>query len=171
MKNKLYLGATGCGDKDAVTVDIDPALQPEVVHDLNKTPWPFEENSFSEVICHHVIEHLEELPKIMKELYRITKPSGRIYIEVPHYSSYHANTAEHRMRFNYFTFDSYFENGPGWQRHEFRFSLIKKELTFHRVFRRYMLHKLWNKKPKTYERFWAYAIPAEHIKLSISPVK
>jgi len=172
-KEKLILGAAGAaGQKDAITVDIDPAHKPDVLHDLNAAPWPFKDDSFKEVICHHVLEHLSDLPKAMKELHRITRKNGMIYIETPHFSSCHAHAPEHKLMFNYFAFDSYLAGSDYcWQKHDFKFKLLRREITFHRAFRRYLLHRLWNRIPKTYERFWTFIIPAEHIKLEIQPIK
>src|SRR3989344_1469117 len=58
----------------------------DVVHSLNKFPYPFKNNEFDEVFCSHILEHVDDLIKVMKELHRITKPNGIIKIHVPHFS-------------------------------------------------------------------------------------
>ncbi len=135
-KKKLVLGHAGKSCENAVTLDIDPLHNPDIVHDLNNVPWPFEDNTFDEIICHHVIEHLEKLDVAMKELYRITSPEGRIYIEVPHYSSWFANAPEYPLRFNYFSFDGYLVSGERqeWITAKNKFLLLKREVTFHKSF-------------------------------------
>lgn len=44
---------------------------------------PFEDNTFSVVFCNHVLEHVEDADKCMRELYRIMKPSGWGIFQVP----------------------------------------------------------------------------------------
>lgn len=171
-KRKLILGSAGCKNNDAVTLDINPEHKPDVVHDLNIRPLPFKDEQFTEIICHHVLEHLNDLSSVMPELHRICDREGSIYIEVPHHTSWCANTPEHKLRFNYFAFDGYIEGGiTRWIGHDKKFNLIKREITFHKSFRRIFLHKLFNRFPHIYERFWAYIFPAEHLKIWIRPIK
>ena len=42
-----------------------------------------EDSSFDVVICHHVIEHVENPAQILKEIYRLLKPSGKMLLFVP----------------------------------------------------------------------------------------
>jgi len=51
-----------------------------VVHDLNKTPFPFEDNEFDFSFTSHILEHIKEPIPFLEEVVRISK-SG--YIEVP----------------------------------------------------------------------------------------
>jgi predicted SAM-dependent methyltransferase len=169
-KEKLVIGSAGKNYEDAVTLDIDPKHRPDVVHDLNKTPLPFEDNQFAEIICHHVLEHLDDLNSIMQELHRICKDKGSIYIEVPHHASWYANTPNHKLRFNYFALDDYILGYETWLSGK-KFRTIKREITFHKSFRRVFLHKIFNRCPMAYERFWAYIFPAEHLKFTIQPIK
>jgi len=172
QKTKLVLGSAGRAEEKAVTLDINPLHNPDVLHDLNNTPLPFDDNAFKEIICHHVLEHLNDLKPVMDELHRICRPEGEIYIEVPHHTSWCANTPEHRLRFNYFAFESYIEKGrTDWMKTEKKFTILKRELTFHRSLRRVLLHRLFNRFPETYERFWAYIFPAEHVKIWLRPIK
>ena len=171
-KKRLILGSAGCRDENAVTLDINPKHKPDIIHDLNLTPWPVDDNAFGEIICHHVLEHLNDLSPAMEELYRICTGDGAIYIEVPHHTSWCANTPEHKLRFNYFAFDGYIEGGlVRWMTGRKKFTLDKREITFHKFFRAFLLHKLFNALPFTYERFLAYIFPAENLKICLRPVK
>lgn len=171
-KKKLILGAAGGKDPDAITLDIDPRHKPDVVHDLNKIPWPFKDNQFQTIICHHVFEHLNSIDGPMEELHRICMKDGEIYIEVPYHTSWCANVPEHKLRFNYFALDGYLQDGKTkWITTDKKFKIIERRITFHKAFRRYFLHKLFNKFPLYYERFWAYIIPAEHLIFRITPIK
>jgi hypothetical protein len=81
----------GCGQSKLpgyVNVDQASDCLPDVVHDLEQFPWPWEDNSADEVIFHHSLEHLGESPRaflrIMVELYRICRNGAIVQIDVPH---------------------------------------------------------------------------------------
>ena len=168
----LVIGSAGKRHPEAVTLDIEPRHKPDVVHDLNITPWPFQDNQFEKIICHHVLEHLEGFNSALAELHRICRPEGEIYIEVPHFSSWMANDPAHKLRFNYFSIDAFLaDEDPGYLVTDFKFKLLEREVTFHRAFRRYFLDNIFNKFPRAYQRFWTYIVPAEHIKFRIRPLK
>jgi predicted SAM-dependent methyltransferase len=90
MVMKLNLG---CGDKrgpDGFTnVDIVKTSACDVVADLFKFPWPFEDNSVDEVYCIHFFEHVPAKlrPKFMDELYRVMTVGGVASIVTPSYNS------------------------------------------------------------------------------------
>ncbi|UCC95566.1 MAG: methyltransferase domain-containing protein [Candidatus Omnitrophota bacterium] len=167
---KLILGSAGKKHPDAVTLDINPIHSPDVLHDLNKTPWPFRDNQFDSIIAHHVVEHLNDVCSVMNEVHRICSPQGRIYIEVPHHTSWCANDPLHTLRFNYFAFDGFLEGKSTWVT-EKKFICLQKEITFHKIFRGIFLHALFNKIPSFYERFCCYIFPAEHFKIWLQPRK
>jgi len=81
----------GCGFNKLdgyVNVDQFPECAPDVLWNLEETPWPLEENSVEELAAHHVLEHLGQETKvffaIIKELYRLMSHGGRMKITVPH---------------------------------------------------------------------------------------
>ncbi|MFL1011276.1 class I SAM-dependent methyltransferase [Flavisericum labens] len=42
-----------------------------------------ENEKFDSIICYHILEHIENDDLAMKELYRVLKPNGKIYIQTP----------------------------------------------------------------------------------------
>lgn len=69
-------------------INVDKFGTPDVLHDLEKFPWPWETNSVGEVLLTHVLEHLGETTDgyfgIIKELYRICASGATVRIAVPH---------------------------------------------------------------------------------------
>ncbi|SFN91101.1 Methyltransferase domain-containing protein [Bizionia echini] len=44
---------------------------------------PFEDNSYDIILCNHVLEHIPDDTKAMKELYRVMKPGGYGIFQIP----------------------------------------------------------------------------------------
>lgn len=67
---------------NVTTVDIDPALNPDIVSDIKK--MPFENGSFDVVCAFEVLEHMpmEETNKALEEMARVAK--DKVVISVPH---------------------------------------------------------------------------------------
>ena len=85
----------GCGyekhkniNKTDTVIGLDRIKTPgvDVVWNLEKTPLPFKKNEFDEVHASHVIEHVENVVELIKDLHRIIKPKGKLFITVPHFS-------------------------------------------------------------------------------------
>tara|TARA_B100001057_G_C22782770_1_gene924328 strand:- start:1099 stop:1512 length:414 start_codon:yes stop_codon:yes gene_type:complete len=81
----------GSGDKRIpgfLNVDKFDTFEPDIVHDLEKFPYPFLENEIDEIMLIHILEHIGQTPdifiNIMKELYRISCNQANIHISVPH---------------------------------------------------------------------------------------
>ena len=85
---KLNLGSGSKILKGYVNVDKFQYYNPDVVHDLEKFPYPFEYNSVDEILLSHVLEHIGQNPdvfnNIIKELYRICNNNSIVDIRVPH---------------------------------------------------------------------------------------
>lgn len=113
MTKKLNLG---CGEfkKDGyVNVDFHSALEPDVRHDLNEFPYPFSDNEFEVIEADHVLEHLNDVFKVMGELHRISKNRALIIIRVPHFSRGFTHPQHQRgfdVSFPYY-FDPSFKGG------------------------------------------------------------
>lgn len=79
----------GCGrdiKRNYINYDICP-LDPVVLKlDLENMSILHEDNSVQEIIAKDVLEHINDLSKVMAEFYRILSPGGRIYIRVPHFT-------------------------------------------------------------------------------------
>ena len=79
----------GCGENPlSGYVNVDKYGEPDLHHDLEGFPWPWEQSSVKEIVMNHVLEHLGESTavylKIIRELYRVCTHGALINISVPH---------------------------------------------------------------------------------------
>jgi len=81
----------GCGHNRLagfVNVDAQAAANPDVVWDLEQTPWPWPDNSVSEARFIHSLEHMGADARVflamIQELYRVLEPEGSVVIHAPH---------------------------------------------------------------------------------------
>jgi predicted SAM-dependent methyltransferase len=165
----------GCGNKhvaNAVNLDVTCETNPDLVYDLNLRPWPFADNSFTEVRANDVIEHLSDIVATMEEIHRICRPDAIVRISVPHFSCANAFTdPTHRHYFSYFSMD-YFTTG-----HELSFYSKRRfrnritSLVFHPTLTNKPVWRLANRHPAEYERRWAWIFPAWFLSYELEVVK
>lgn len=123
-ENEIILDL-GCGlnpyKKANIVMDINPVINElpnnikKIIHDLNNIPYPFEDESVSEIYCRQLLEHLHiHTFDFLKECHRILKPNGVLKLELPNSFHYRA-----RIRFltGRYIFDSSF--------HPFHIKLLK----------------------------------------------
>lgn len=170
MNDKLHIG---CGhDIKPGYLNTDSVNLPGVdkVFNLEVFPYPFEDNTFTEVYSAHVLEHMSDLWKVMEEITRISKNGAQVKVIVPYFANpgtradYTHKRGFTTATFNYFHPDFFYNHGAK--------ILVKK----------YRIHFLWNRKvflkshlinmvpdffinlaPRFYERFFAYIFPSAEI--------
>jgi hypothetical protein len=85
---KLYLG---CGERRVegyVHVDFRKTDAVDVVHDLNRLPWPWEDDVATRIVAVDVVEHLEiDLIRFCDECWRVMAPGGELFVRTPHHRS------------------------------------------------------------------------------------
>ena len=82
----------GCGiNKQYGCLGMDMVKHPhvDIVHDIQKFPWPIPDNICSWILMSHIWEHIE--PKyrfqVMDECWRIIRHDGQLWISAPHAGS------------------------------------------------------------------------------------
>lgn len=125
---KLNLGSGEFLKEGFVNVDYYSNAKPDISHDLNQIPYPFEDDYFERVEADHVLEHLHDPFRVMGELRRISAPGATIHIRVPHFSRGFTH-ADHKRGFDV-TFPYYFDPKfpPGYQ--GIPLQLVKMRLTW-----------------------------------------
>jgi glycosyltransferase involved in cell wall biosynthesis len=83
---KLYLGAGQKRLPGYTHVDIQDGEGMDVVYDLNRLPWPWQDNSVSIIVAEDVVEHLEiNLLSFCNEAWRVLTRFGELFIRTPHH--------------------------------------------------------------------------------------
>jgi len=163
----------GCGRaKHAGAVGIDWASDPcvDIVHDLNKFPWPIEDNTFDEIICQDTIQLFDNVVKTMEEMHRIGRLGAILKIRTPHFS--HPNSFRdpmHKWHFTIDTFD-YFTEGfeyPIYTNKKYR--MIKKEFIFTRKCGFGAI--LARISPRRYEKYHCHRFPPYNMYFELEVIK
>jgi SAM-dependent methyltransferase len=84
----------GCGaNKTPTFVGMDYRKLPgvDIVHDIEKTPWPLPDESVLTAVASHVLEHINPhggiFMNVMDEVWRVLKPGGQFGFVVPYAGS------------------------------------------------------------------------------------
>jgi predicted SAM-dependent methyltransferase len=87
-KDNLRIQLGGGDDRKEGFVNIDILSLPsvDIVADINKG-IPLPDNSVVEVLANYILEHIEDVPSLMEELYRVCKPNAKVVIKVPYFKS------------------------------------------------------------------------------------
>ncbi len=168
----------GCGlvraEPGAIGMDWSPESGAEVVWDVNCYPWPLPDSAFVRVYMSHIIEHMEDIVRAMKEVHRVCRDGALVFITTPHFSSHNSYvdpTHRHHLAagtFDYFT-DRRFATFVGPQ---CGFALEAIELTFGGNLLLDGLGRLIaNLSLRWYERHCAWIFPALDIRARLRAVK
>lgn len=87
---KLIIGAGNDRINGYTTLDIRPECNPDILWDLEKTPFPIDTNQVTELVAKNVIEHINatKFPAFINECYRIMVGDALFHIETPYGVSY-----------------------------------------------------------------------------------
>ena len=164
----------GCGQSKtpgSVGIDILPAPGVDIVHDLNKLPWPIEAGRFDTVVCSHVLEHLVDLVGVLNEMHRVSKNGARVKIITPHFSSLNSwEDPTHTRHFARRSF-SFFDTESKHCYTNLRMKTISVELSFG--------SGLWDKIgqiqyalfPNLWEKHFAFVWRARNLSVELEVVK
>jgi len=178
----------GCGPyKVQGAIGIDRMSWPtvDVVHDLDRSPWPFAANSFDKAICRHSLAHLDSVVRTIEELHRILRPGGLLEIVTPHFSSDNAFTdITSRHFFGFRSMDFFCPNrGFMYRYSSAEFELLEVRISFLQAavfmpdkvkpnaLKSLGIESLINRFPRLYEHFFAFILRANEVFYRMRVVK
>lgn len=175
MIKKLNLGCGNDIRKNWINLDIIAKKGINIIHDLNKLPLPFTNNSFDYILCKNILEHINYFP-LMNELYRILKKNGILKIKIPHFTSRSNYTdPTHINKFSSNTFHYFINKGNfAYKRNINFFSKIyirleieQSKIPILKTFLRLLYNKInmSYQKQNSYERTFLRIFPCECIKI------
>jgi SAM-dependent methyltransferase len=162
----------GCGTRKrsgAVGVDFNRTTDADVIHDLNVFPYPFEDESFDEVLLDNTLEHLDDVVRVVEEVHRICRRGGIVTIIVPYFRSVWACIdPTHKHFFTVGSLDYFYPDHPTSGRYRYSSVRFKAEqIVFNEAltsswFKRLIL-KLANRWPRGYEYYLSHFYPLDDI--------
>jgi predicted SAM-dependent methyltransferase len=182
IKQKLIKLDIGCGaskKEGFIGVDILKFEGVDIVHDLSKFPYPFEENSIDEIWMDNVLEHIENPILVMNEIYRICSNEARITISVPYFRSFYSIIdPTHRNYFGVSWFNYFDPSHVFNQRYKYtdaRFSIDRiqfdREWLENCGFWHRMLISYAEKNPSLYESKISHLLPLNSLTFYLTALK
>jgi len=170
----------GCGTRKrpgAIGLDINPQCNADIIHDLSRFPYPFEDNSFSEVYVDNVLEHLDDVIRTMEELHRICLDGALVKVIVPYFRSHWAFIDPTHRR--YFTVDSFAYFDPDspisliypYSRARFSPQQVVFNENIPTRMGKGLVKWLANRWPSRYERFLGHLVPLDDLTFYLRVVK
>jgi SAM-dependent methyltransferase len=164
----------GCGtkkDPGVIGIDCIPGPLVDVVHDINVVPWPFKDDTFDEVRLSQIIEHVNDILVVMKEVHRVAKNNARVLIWTPHYSSFNSWTdPTHKHHLAYRSFD-YFLEPPLYDYKLPSFRLDSRRILFGKGLISYPGKWIVFLSPMIYEKYFAFIFPARDMEFKLTVLK
>jgi len=169
----------GCGNDKipgAVGIDLVAGPQIDIVHDLDRMPWPVQTSAFDVIRLWSVMEHLHDLVAVMEEVHRVARPGAIVLIGTPHFSSANAYTDPTHVHFLSGRFLDYFVQGTEMSGHygfysKARFALLERRVTLSPFWARLRITRLMNRMLPAYETYLSGIIRGADVQLKLSVVK
>lgn len=81
---------------DPRVIDVDCYPYPNVKVVADAANLPFEDGSVGGIICESLLEHVADADAVIKEIKRVLKPGGWLYISVPFMLGFHSAPMDYR---------------------------------------------------------------------------
>lgn len=92
---RLNLGAGNVRLPGYASVDLY-AADVDIRADLFVLPWPWADGSVDAVATHNFLEHVPDALATLREVHRILRPGGELWVRVPHYRAPYGMSMAHR---------------------------------------------------------------------------
>ena len=171
----------GCGfnkTPGALGVDVIRGSQADIIHDLNKFPYPFADNEWDRIICRDVLEHVDDFVATVEEIWRIARHGATVEVSGPFMSSVNFySDPTHKRAFTSRTFDYFIEGSRAFRfgYSKTRFQLVACEYDREERSRRRGPHRWvldWaNRNKDYYESRLAFVYPLYQISFDLRVIK
>ncbi|MCX6815390.1 MAG: methyltransferase domain-containing protein [Candidatus Aenigmarchaeota archaeon] len=167
MTLKLHVG---CGTKKLegyVNCDIAKDVNPDVVVDICALSKKFKKKSVDEILTEHMLEHVDDFVKAMKEIHAVLKKGGKAHIVVPYATIPSAFHPHHKWYFTKESFSPFHKDNSLRYYYDFHFSSVKTKIVFSRQM--FFMTKLANKMTWLYENSglaWLFPAKELHVELT-----
>lgn len=170
---KIYLGCGHRKEEGALGLDIRTDSLADVIGDMTGPYLPFRDNTFHEVHCYEVLEHIPNLIAILEEIKRVTVPEGILLITSPYFTN--ANSFTDPTHCHHFTGKTFFlithpQSGISWKS-QGSFLLVEQKIVFYRSLRNMGIEYIANHFTKFFERYLCYIFPAYYLKVKLQITK
>lgn len=160
----------------AIRIDNNPEVKPDILHDLNIFPYPFESDKFDEIHLNNILLHLEDIFSVMREIHRLVKPEGKVIIRCAYFrSNYAFHYPGNKNHFTVDTFNFFNPSHPFFEKFKYtktKFSLEK--IVFNENFNSGIFKKIIaliaNKFPNAYESKLSHIFPLDEIKYLLKKI-
>lgn len=147
-----------------IGLDIQKFPGVDVIHDLEKAPLPFEDETFDMVYSSHNLEHVDNRVQLMDEIWRILKMGGIFRVIVPHHTNPVGKRLEHHGYFGMQSFESFVPD----EKEKYirgRFLVVERKIKLVKPFG--FLEPIANRFPDFYEWRMSMLIPAVEISFKL----
>ena len=179
----------GCGankSPDKICIDKLDMQHIDIVADLEEGLPFFPDNSVDEIHSKSFLEHVDNLDILMRDIWRVLKPTGKKVLFVPHFSNpYSYSDYTHKRFFGLYTFEYFSSNQNTFKRevpsfyHDYGFITEDITLVFtspwrgrklvKRIFQKFINLNKWLM--EYYEENLCYSFPCYGLKVTLRPDK
>ncbi len=164
----------GCGGKRLagfVGVDRYPTPAVDVLADLGTT-LPFADSTVADVMLDNVIEHMPDIPALMREMHRICRHDARIVIRTPHFTSLSSwRDPTHLHHLSFFSMDHFERPGVAHYTSAGRgFEVIARRLSFGGLMGQ-IGRLIFSLSPLAYEKHWCFLFRASTLSFTVRVIK
>jgi ubiquinone/menaquinone biosynthesis C-methylase UbiE len=155
----------GCGNKKKdgfLGVDAHKCDAAELIHDI-ESGLPFTDSSVDEVWMDNLIEHVRDIPQLMREIHRVGTPGARITIITPHFTSLSSwRDPTHVHHLSVFSMDHFCKTsvahytGGGYKK-------VSVKLSFPGGVMGVIARLIYSVSPRKYEQKWCFIFRASTI--------
>ena len=112
VKETVFDIELGCGPNkrniDAIGIDIINFDCVDIVGDVFEVLSQIPNGVVQNIYTYHFLEHIEDIDRLIKEMYRVLSTNGKLFAVVPHFSNpFYYSDLTHKVTFGLYSFTYY----------------------------------------------------------------